>query len=64
MATPNDKAPSMKDAICEAAHTLIELARDTRAMIDAGAKDHDCSRRNCETICTGLRDLAEAVKHS
>lgn len=64
MATPNDKTTPMEDAICEAANTLADLARDTRAMICAGTEDRDCIRRNCETICAGLRDLADALRYS
>ena len=62
--TENRRELSMEDAIREAAHTMAELARSTREMMDTGAAGYDCIRRNCETICAGLRDLAEAIKHS
>lgn len=53
----------MQDYIHDAGTALAELAEATREMIADDAKGNaNDIRRNCETICTGLRDLAAALR--
>lgn len=50
-------------AYAEAVTALRELAGETREMIAHNLNgNEDDIRRNCETICAGLRDLAAALR--
>ena len=59
-----NKEITMEDTLRAAQITLIQLCEVTRKMIDENPNAHASEiRRNCETICEGMRDLGEAIRY-